>query len=92
MSLTGNAALQLSYLRRAVFRCLQDTLPIQEPDRIIIVVDIPDWPKVCEIDDSVLGEVRHIVDDTVGLVAIVPGYRRDAAVFDAASDFLPEIT
>src|SRR4029077_20517186 len=82
----GTPPPKLSPPPRPVCPSLPDPLPIQEPDRVIIVVDIPDWPKVCEIDDGVLGEVRHVVDDAVGLVAVVPGYRRDAAVFDTAPD------
>jgi hypothetical protein len=70
---------------RAFFRHLLNALPIQETDRIVIVVDEPDWAKVCKIQDSVLGEIRHVVNDAVGLVAIIPGYGSDTAVFDSTS-------
>src|SRR6516162_2859912 len=68
---------------RAFFRHLLNALPIQETDRIVIVVDEPDWTKVCKIQDGVLGEIRHVVNDAVGLVAIIPGYGRNTAVFDS---------
>src|SRR5690349_19816424 len=69
---------------RAFLCRLQDALPVQEPDRVVLVVDVPDRPEVGEIDDGVLGEIGHVVDDAVRLVAVVPGYGSDAAVFDAA--------
>ena len=55
-------------------------------DEAQAVVDIPDRPEVSEIEDGVLRKVGHVVDDAVGLVAVVPCYRGDAAVFDAAPD------
>src|SRR5580704_16653530 len=61
---------------RAFLRRLQDALPIQETDRVVIVVDVPDRPEIGEIQDRVLGEVGHVVDDTVRLIAVVPGYGR----------------
>src|SRR6516164_469433 len=74
---------RLDSFARAFFRHLLNALPIQETDRIVIVVDEPDWTKVCKIEDGVLGEIRHVVNDAVGLVAIIPGYGSDTAVFDS---------
>src|SRR6516165_6296693 len=74
---------RLDSFARAFFRHLLNALPIQETDRIVIVVDEPDWTKVCKIQDGVLGEIRHVVNDAVGLVAIIPGYGSGTAVFDS---------
>jgi hypothetical protein len=60
-------------------------LPIQEPDRVIVVVDVPDRAEVCEVQDGFFGKVRHVVDDAVWFITIVPGNSGDAAVFYSAS-------
>src|SRR6516164_6940420 len=46
---------------------------------------VPDRPEIREIQDRILGKIRHVVDDAVGLVAIVPSDRGNAAVFDPTS-------
>src|SRR5215831_20560694 len=85
-NLTDNAVHRLNCRDRSFFRGLKDALPIQEPDRVVIVVDVPDWPEVGEIQNGVLGKAGHVVDDTVRLVAVVPGDGGNAAIFDTASD------
>jgi len=72
--------LGLRFLRR-----FKDTLPVQEPGRIIIIVDVADRPEIREVQDRIFGKIRHVVDDAVGLVAIVSSDRGNAAVFDPAS-------
>ena len=72
--------LRLRFLRR-----FKDTLPVQEPGRFIIIVDVADRPEIREVQDRIFGKIRHVVDDAVGLVAIVSSDRGNAAVFDTAS-------
>jgi|SRR6516164_6345896 len=79
------ANVRLGDLRLRFIRRFKDTLPVQEPGRIVIVVDVPDRSEIREVQDRILGKICHVVDDTVGLVAIVPGDRGNAAVFDPAS-------
>ena len=74
----------LSHRRSPLFGCFQDALPIQEADRVVIVVDVPDRPEIREVQDGILGEIGHVVNDTIRLVAVVPAYGGDPAVFDAA--------
>jgi hypothetical protein len=80
----SNVAFQSTDFRRAVLRRLQDALPVEEPDRVVIVVDVPDRAEVRKVQDGVLGEIGHVMNDAVRLVAVVPGYGGDAAVLYAA--------
>src|SRR6266403_833866 len=50
----------LSDFGRAFLRRLQNALLIQEPDRVIVVVDVADRAEVGEIEDGILGEVGHV--------------------------------
>jgi hypothetical protein len=53
--------LRLRFLRR-----FKNTLPVQEPGRIAVIVDVPDRPEIREIQDCILRKIRHVVDEPLG--------------------------